>query len=64
MQRVCSVGVFNVKEVGTSKVMTPEQIQGILQISILPAHGIALVLWCLYLNKKESNDKTRETDNP
>ena len=52
------------KKVGTSKVMTPEQIQGILQLAVLPAHGIALVLWCLYLNKKESNDKTRETDNP
>ena len=43
--------------------MTPEQIQGILQIAILPAHGIALMLYCLYLNKKESNDKARKTDN-
>lgn len=45
--------------------MTPEQIQGILQISILPAHGIALMLLCFYLNKKEkSNDETNKTNNP
>ena len=51
--------------------MTPEAIEPLLSIIVLPAIsillwlGIALMLLCFYLNKKEkSNDETNKTNNP